>query len=133
MHRKDWQALAAIAFFYAVIELLGVTCPIRFVTGISCPGCGMSRAWLAALQLDWEAAFAFHPLFLLPVPAAGMLLLRRRMPETAFRWGMGTVCALFVIVYIARLLLPGDTVVVFAPTEGVIGRLAGSVLGAGGI
>ena len=47
MNRKDVSALAGIALFYVLIESLGVTCPIRFLTGISCAGCGMSRAWLS--------------------------------------------------------------------------------------
>lgn len=131
--RKDLQAVGTIALFYAVIELLGVTCPIRFLTGISCPGCGMSRAWLAVLRLEWETAFAFHPLFLLPVPAAGLLLFQRRIPRRVFRWGMATICALFLIVYIARLFTPGDIVVVFAPSQGLIWRLISWLLDMGRI
>lgn len=131
MSGKDLQALAAVALFYAFIELLGVTCPIRFLTGVSCPGCGMSRAWLAALRLDWQAAFAFHPLFLLPVPAAGLLLFRRRIPKPVFRWSMGFICALFLIVYIARILTPGNTIAVFDPSQGLIWRLASRALRAG--
>ena len=133
MRRKDLQALGAIILFYAVLELLGVTCPIKFVTGISCPGCGMSRAWLAALRLDWRTAFRFHPLFLLPIPAAGLLLLRRKFPEKAFRCGMGLICALFLIVYVTRLLTPGDPAAVFTPSQGLIGRLVSGFMSAGGI
>ena len=81
MHTKDIQALAAVALFYIVIGSLGVTCPILFLTGISCAGCGMSRAWLSLLRLDLAGAFAFHPLFWLPVPAAALLLLRRKLPD----------------------------------------------------
>ena len=99
MHTKDIQALAAVALFYIVIESLGVTCPILFLTGISCAGCGMSRAWLSLLRLDLAGAFAFHPLFWLPVPAAALLLLRRKLPERLFRWGISLVCVLFFSVY----------------------------------
>lgn len=38
-------------------------CPIRNATGIPCPGCGMSRAWLAVLRLDVPEAFRCHPMF----------------------------------------------------------------------
>ena len=133
MRGKDLQALTAIVLFYALIELLGVTCPIKFLTGISCPGCGMSRAWLAVLRWDWRTAFAFHPLFLLPIPAAGLLLFKRKVPEAMFRWGIGSICALFLIVYSIRLLTPGDLVTVFAPGQGLIGRLVSGVLDMGGI
>ena len=79
--KKDIQALLVIAVFYIIIEMLGVTCPIKFITGISCAGCGMSRAWLSLLRGDVSAAFFYHPLFWLPVPAAVILLLWRRLPK----------------------------------------------------
>ena len=133
MRGKDLQALTAIVLFYVLMELLGVTCPIKFLTGISCPGCGMSRAWLAVLRWDWRTAFAFHPLFLLPIPAAGLLLFRWKVPEAMFRWGIGSICALFLIVYGIRLLMPWNSVAVFTPEQGLIGRLVSGVLDMGGI
>lgn len=45
------------------LYLLDVGCVFKTVTGLSCPGCGMTRAWLAALRLDLAAAVAYHPLF----------------------------------------------------------------------
>lgn len=123
MRRDDWAALAAIALFYAALESMGITCPIRYVTGISCPGCGMSRAWLSLLRLDWAGAFAFHPLFWTPPLAAALLFFRRRIPERLFRLGMGIMGALFVGVYFLRLFAPEDTVVVFRPSQGLIGRI----------
>lgn len=122
MSRKDIQALAGIVLLYVVMEALGVTCPIRFLTGVSCAGCGMSRAWLAVLRLDLRQAVSFHPLFWLPVPGAVLLLGRRRIPERVFRVGMAICGVLFVVVYLIRLFLPGD-VVVFAPEEGLLWRL----------
>ena len=38
-------------------------CLIRSITGIPCVGCGLSRAWLAALRLDFYSAFRHHPMF----------------------------------------------------------------------
>lgn len=35
-----------LGVYVAFITLTGIGCPIRFSTGISCPGCGMSRAVL---------------------------------------------------------------------------------------
>lgn len=123
MRRNDVGAVLIIAALYLGMELLGVTCPILFLTGISCAGCGMSRAWLALLRLDLASAFAYHPLFWLPVPAAAVLLLRRRIPRTVYRLTLGGMAALFLAVYAVRLLSPEDTVVVFAPSQGLALRL----------
>lgn len=126
--RDDLTAVAAIALLYVVLELLGVTCPIRFLTGVSCAGCGMSRAWLSLLRLDLAGAVRFHPLFWLPVPAAALLLARRRIPRRLFRAGLAVCAALFLSVYLIRLFLPGE-IVVFAPSQGLIWRLLSRIFG----
>lgn len=54
--------LLACSTLLAVV-IFGNGCPFRNLTGIPCPGCGMSRAWLAFLRLDILAAFRFHPMF----------------------------------------------------------------------
>lgn len=128
MERKDIEALAGIALFYVVLEALGVTCPILFLTGVSCAGCGMSRAWLALLRLDFAAAFGYHPLFWLPVLAAALLVFRRRISERVYRAGLVLCGGLFLAVYVIRLILPGD-IVVFTPQDGLIWRVLSHGLG----
>ncbi len=128
MNRRDVSALAGIALLYLLIESLGVTCPIRFLTGISCAGCGMSRAWLSLLRLDFAGALRFHPQFWLPIPAAALLLLRPRLPKRVFTVGLALCGALFLLVYLIRLGLPGE-IVVFAPQEGLIWRLLPGPIG----
>lgn len=58
----------------AVWVALSLPCPIRSLTGVICPGCGMGRAWLAALRLDFGRAFHYHPLFW-SVPVLALLVL----------------------------------------------------------
>ncbi len=128
MKRKDLQALAAIALFYIVIESAGITCPIRFLSGISCAGCGMSRAWLSLLRLVFSRAFWYHPLFWLPVPAAAVLLFQRRLPKRMFQVCMGICGVLFLAVYLVRLFMPGE-IVVCSPAQGLVGRLISELLG----
>lgn len=129
---KELRPLAGIALFYVLIEAMGITCPILFLTGISCAGCGMSRAWMALLCGDLAGAFTFHPLFWLPVPAAALLFFRQRIPGRVFRWGIGAVCMLLLVVYLVRLFAMNDPVVVFHPSQGLAGRLISCVIGAAG-
>jgi len=58
--------LIAIVFFYR--------CPFQRLFGMDCPGCGMTRALLSALCLDFEVAFTYHPLFWLFGPILGYIL-----------------------------------------------------------
>lgn len=60
-------------FFLLAWLLLFVTksdmpsiCLIRRLTGLKCPGCGMSRALLALIRLDISAAIG-HNLLVLPI------------------------------------------------------------------
>lgn len=48
-------AIAVIVLFYR--------CPANKIFGIDCPGCGLTRACLSALKLDFRSAFEYHPLF----------------------------------------------------------------------
>ena len=69
---KDLLVFAAIAAAaYFVSHITGIGCPIKFLTGISCGGCGMTRAWLSVAALDIKGAFYYHRLYLfLPCTAA---------------------------------------------------------------
>ena len=112
--------LAVIAVI-VFLRLAGVTCLVKYMTGISCPGCGMTRAWIA---------FGTGH-FLLAVPAAGYVVIRvllkaRGIPAERFRkWDyslLAIACAALFICYALRMADPKDTIVVFRPQDGVLFR-----------
>lgn len=37
-----------------------ILCPFKYITGFECPGCGMTRAFIAISQLDFYSAFKFN-------------------------------------------------------------------------
>lgn len=94
-----WGRILAYALLAVVgILLLDVGCVFRRITGIPCPGCGMTRAHLAALRLDFRAAFYYHPLWFLPVP---LMLCQAVKPGGVFRkpqWN--TAAAVFLLVLV---------------------------------
>lgn len=64
-----------------------VICPFRLLTGLPCPGCGMTRAWVFALHGDLRQALWANPFVMVTLPAAVALLVamtvaavRRRQP-----------------------------------------------------
>lgn len=124
MKKRDLKGILIIGLFYILIEAVGVTCPIKFLTGVSCAGCGMSRAWLSLFRGDVLLALSFHPLLLLPVPAVLLLVFRNKLPPRLYAVVLWTIAVAFVSAYILRMLDPADTVVVFCPREGFIWRAA---------
>lgn len=112
----------AIIIFYALLFALGFTCPIKAVTGISCPGCGMTRAYLSLLRLRPDLAFSYHPLF--PLPAIFLLayIFRKHLSEKFKKIGMILVLVLFFLVYLVRMADPSDDIVVCRPKDSIIYR-----------
>ena len=55
-----------MAVFLAALFLLTDTiCLSQLIFGMPCPGCGLTRATLAFLALDFLKAFQMHPLVIL--------------------------------------------------------------------
>lgn len=114
---KTGTLCAVVVAYYLLTWFTG--CPFRYFFGISCPGCGMTRALLAALRLDFVAAFSYHPLFfLLPFFLLAYYL------DPWIDWNhhyvlLGSVVALFVLTYLIRLLFFHDPIVAWHPSSGV--------------
>lgn len=72
--------VAAVGVGYALWVNLthwSIPCPFHAVTGLLCPGCGVTRMCLALLQLDVVGAWQANPVLLvLLLPIAGLLLYR---------------------------------------------------------
>ncbi|WP_448754572.1 DUF2752 domain-containing protein [Agathobacter sp.] len=116
-------AVTAVVILYTAMESIGITCPIKFITGISCAGCGMSRAWLAFLRLDMAKAFEYHPLFWLPPIAVIVLLCKSKINIKIYKIFIFTIILMFAIVYICRLIWSGDDIVVFEPQNNILFRI----------
>lgn len=90
------------SFFFRKI---GITCIWLWLFHIPCPGCGMTRAVLAALQLDFAGAFAYHPL-VWTMPILAVLYLRDGKffgNKLADELLLGGICVLFVLMWAIRL------------------------------
>lgn len=53
----------AYILLVAVLYYLKVPCLFKQFFGIECFGCGMTRAVISALKLNFIEAFNFHPMF----------------------------------------------------------------------
>ena len=111
------KGLLKIIFFIAVsgiILLVFYHCPFLCFFGVPCPGCGMTRALIAAAGLDFKAAFYYHPLFLVVIIAAIYMVLkllgRISVSKKTENNLLKAMSLLFITVYIIRILAGSDIV-----------------------
>ncbi len=122
-------AVLAVGFVYFLFyRVTGVGCPIKFMTGVSCPGCGMTRATLAAVTLHFHRAFFFHPLWMLPPIWVILYIFQKKIPRRLYNGLAVATVILFGIVYILRMANANDMIVVFQPKNGWIYRLAAWII-----
>lgn len=71
--------LLAVGLAYALwvrATGLALPCPFRAVTGLLCPGCGVTRLCLALLRGDWAGAWRANPALLPMLPILAALAVR---------------------------------------------------------
>ena len=104
--KKIFKAAMTLAVVFVLILLL-YHCPFSYLFGLSCPGCGMTRAFFSLLQLRFAEAFYYHPLFpLVILLALGYSLIYFRILRISDRTKRPVLtlsCALFILVYFIRL------------------------------
>jgi hypothetical protein len=86
---------------------LDIQCIFRRIFGVICPGCGMTRAILACLRLDFPAALRYHPMVLtLPVLFIYFIMdgnvFKRRKVNIAV---LAAICAGFAANYVHNLVV----------------------------
>lgn len=107
--------LVLVALVFASASLVGWGCPLQRLTGIGCPGCGLSRAAAALLHGDFAGAFRLNPMiYVLPPVFLYVLfgkkpLLGSKTRERVLLWG---VIALWIGIWVIRLIT--HDVVIFA-------------------
>lgn len=63
-----------------------VLCPFRALTGLPCPGCGLTRSWVYAAHGWWQESFAANAFGLLVVAAVlvlAIVVVARRLRRVA--------------------------------------------------
>ncbi|MFO7635706.1 MAG: DUF2752 domain-containing protein [Clostridia bacterium] len=102
-------ALVLAAAIAAGFFLDASLCVFKRATGLPCPSCGMTRAYIALFQGRFAEAFSMHPLFWL-APVILFLVVVSWRTKKPFTKTYVILTALLVLVYLLRMifLFPGE-------------------------
>ena len=102
-HKFGISLLFALLIGAILIHFLG-GCPIYRIFHVECLGCGMTHACLAALRLDFRAAFHSHPMFWsTPILALYIIFEGRLFKKKLINIAVITVIVIgFVVQYVLK-------------------------------
>lgn len=113
MKLKNLRLLFSLGLAFAVYGLLiwftgnDSVCVFKVYAGLPCPGCGMTRAFIAASAGQWGQAFFWHPLWpwmlIGPLIYAGLLKFKPSSEKSRSRMIWMTLAA-FGMVYVLRMI-----------------------------
>lgn len=121
--KEAFSLLIGLGLYILLTSVTGVGCPIKWLTGVSCAGCGMTRAIFYALQFQFEKAFYYHPLFWMMPFCIICFLLWEKFPLKLRKSVIWTFIICFGAVYLVRLFRDNGSIVSIDVKEGMIARL----------
>ena len=128
-----WIIAAAVLYAFVMNVLLGGTCPVKLLTGIPCPGCGMTRALFYLFAGNWALSFQMHPLAAVWV-AFGLYLAVMRYWYKKKPKGMLLIlillCAVMFGVYLYRMLtiFPNQEPMTYGNANGILRSIITQIL-----
>ena len=100
-----------VVFLFLIFHYFHITlCLFKLICGISCPGCGMVRAWYSIIiDHSLKNAFFYHPLFILPLIIVLIFILKnfftffKKLYFNSIFWLF--ILVIVLITYIIRMFI----------------------------
>ena len=106
INKRIYIALLLAGYFaiaYIVMHYLDITCVFLKIFGILCPGCGMTRAFLSLLKLDFYNAVKYNiVVFFMPYVFMYLLFDFRHKIHNVL---LGIVAMVAIINWVIKLFL----------------------------
>lgn len=123
--QQYYRGVLLAAAYITVANLLRIpVCPMVLLTGLPCPGCGMTRAAVLFLQGHWRQAWQMHPFFYVLLVLAAAAAFSRYVlgrEAAAVKRTVVVVLALSVFFYAYRMVweFPRREPMVYFPHNGL--------------
>ena len=121
-----WAIIMIIAYFAILRKYIYTICPVVLLTGFPCPGCGMTRAAMCILRMDFAGAWHMHP-FIYPIIVLAIWLVYIRY--FAHNGNMKKWFTSVVIVAVAMIIFYVWRMKMYFPGEAPMSYYYGSILG----
>ena len=119
--REYLYLLLCVILYVVITSFFDITCIIKYFSGVSCPGCGMTRALKSLLVFNFDKAFYYHPLVFLLAPLTIALFTVRKNHKIR-NILIYIAIAMFILVYLYRLIFTHTDIVTINPKSGLIAK-----------
>lgn len=112
--------LVLVVYFFLAWNFFYSSCPFVMITGLPCPGCGLSRAGFCLLRGEFTAAWHLHPFIYGIALLAAAFVIRRYVLQKEVRslqkWLILLLAGMLVF-YIYRMIryFPGEPPMSYYP------------------
>ena len=106
--KYKWVIIGFLIYYSISHFFWGAYCPMLLITGLPCPGCGMSRAIFFVLTMQFSRAWAMNPIAFLWVPLIfAFFLLRYFFGKSIKKLQPYLILVLFatILYYMYRMML----------------------------
>ena len=104
-----WVLLLIVGYSALAWRFLGTSCILASTTGLPCPGCGSTRAFIALLHGDIIGSLRYHPLM---IPSVILIciyfvvwLFRDSVPRCIEKTLLALTVAVFILYFVRMLLM----------------------------
>lgn len=106
---REFGLAGVLVIVYLIVfsRLFGTICPVRLVTGVPCPGCGITRAALLFLTGRWQQAWQMN-LVIFPIVltvlyyGVNRYFLNRKVK--GMRWIILGIAVMLLAVYLQHMI-----------------------------
>lgn len=107
--KKYWVVIVSIMLFYFLMHtLFDAFCPSVLITGLPCPGCGLTRSLLFFVTGQWQRSFFIHPLggvIVIFLVYCGFFRYVKGRKIPGLKWMIGLLLLVAIVLFAVRMML----------------------------
>lgn len=100
--------LGVILYYLLVSKLFKASCPMLLITGLPCPGCGMTRCAYLLATFQWQKAFYLNPSCFFWLAYVLWFLISRYILQKKYKitqWFLYLVLIATIAIYLRGMIL----------------------------